>query len=48
MQELEGDEVEGVLVIKNVWPSIARTVWKDHQRWLDTYIKVCVSASTLA
>ena len=31
-QELEGNNVEGVLVIKQPWPSIARTVWNDHKR----------------
>ena len=40
-KELEGDNVEGVLVFKNTWPSIARTVWKDHNRWLDVYMRVC-------
>ena len=41
-KELEGDNVEGVLVFKNTWPSIARTVWKDHNRWLDVYMRVCL------
>ena len=40
-KELEGDEVEGVLVLKNPWPSIARTIYGDHNRYLDTYMKVC-------
>ncbi|KAJ3550467.1 hypothetical protein NM688_g5069 [Phlebia brevispora] len=38
-KELEGDNVEGVLVFKNTWPSIARTVWQDHNRWLDVYMR---------
>ncbi|KAI0087718.1 acetate--CoA ligase [Irpex rosettiformis] len=38
-KELEGDNVEGVLVFKNTWPSIARTVWQDHNRWLDVYLR---------
>lgn len=38
-KELEGSNVEGVLVIKNPWPSIARTVWKDHNRWRDVYLR---------
>ena len=38
-QELEGDNVEGVLVIKTPWPSIARTVYQDHNRYLETYMK---------
>ncbi len=28
---------EGELVCKTPWPSMARTVWGDHQRFLDTY-----------
>lgn len=47
-QELEGDNVEGVLVIKNTWPSIARTVWKDHNRWLDVYLRVRSYPSALS
>ncbi|KAF8310423.1 acetate--CoA ligase [Clavulina sp. PMI_390] len=31
--------VEGVLVIANHWPSIARTIWRDHKRYLETYMK---------
>jgi acetyl-CoA synthetase len=38
---LEGNGVEGVLAFRNPWPSIARTVWKDHTRYLDTYMRVC-------
>jgi acetyl-CoA synthetase len=41
---LEGNSVEGVLAISDPWPSIARTVWKDNNRYLDTYMRVCVSA----
>ena len=36
---LEGNEVEGVLAIKNPWPSIARTVYGDHARYIETYMK---------
>lgn len=32
MQEIEGPNVEGVLVLKTPWPSIARTVYQDHKR----------------
>jgi len=31
--------VEGVLAIKNPWPSIARTIYGDHARFMDTYLK---------
>ena len=36
-QELIGNEVSGSLCIKFPWPSIARTIWGDHQRYLETY-----------
>ena len=35
--EIKGNQVEGRLCIKFPWPSIARTVWGDHQRYKDTY-----------
>ncbi|QRW26074.1 AMP binding enzyme [Rhizoctonia solani] len=38
-KELEGNNVEGVLCIRKPWPSIARSVYKDHGRYLDTYLK---------
>lgn len=38
-QELEGNNVEGVLALRKPWPSIARSVFQDHQRYLDTYMK---------
>ncbi|KAH9903296.1 acetate--CoA ligase [Cubamyces lactineus] len=38
-EELSGNSVEGVLVLKKPWPSIARTVYQDHNRYLDTYMK---------
>ncbi|KZP20328.1 acetate--CoA ligase [Athelia psychrophila] len=37
--ELVGNNVEGVLVLKRPWPSIARTVYQDHNRYLDTYMR---------
>jgi len=27
----------GYLVIKNNWPSLLRTVWQDHERYIETY-----------
>ncbi|MCD6382885.1 MAG: acetate--CoA ligase [Thermoplasmata archaeon] len=37
----EGKEVErglsGYLIIKRPWPSIARTIWGDHKRYIETY-----------
>lgn len=35
--EIEGNSVEGRLCIKYPWPSIARTVYGNHQRYKDTY-----------
>jgi acetyl-CoA synthetase len=35
--EIEGNQVVGSLCIKFPWPSIARTIWGDHQRYKDTY-----------
>lgn len=37
--EIEGNQVTGSLCIKFPWPSIARTIWGDHQRYIDTYFK---------
>lgn len=36
-QKLEGNEVEGRLSFKFPWPSVARTIYGDHQRYKDTY-----------
>ena len=37
----KGDEIkgegEGILVIKHPWPSIARTIWGDHERYKNVY-----------
>ena len=35
--ELVGNDVSGNLCIKFPWPSIARTIWGDHQRYKETY-----------
>jgi acetyl-CoA synthetase len=35
--ELNGNQVEGRLCIKFPWPSIARTIWGNHQRYKETY-----------
>ena len=36
-QELKGNQVEGRLCIKFPWPSIARTIWGNHERYKETY-----------
>jgi len=35
--EIEGNQVTGSLCIKFPWPSMARTIWGDHQRFKETY-----------
>ncbi len=35
---IEGNDVEGVLAIKQPWPSMARTIFNDHKRYLETYM----------
>ncbi len=35
--ELDGRSVAGNLCIAFPWPSMARTIWGDHQRYIDTY-----------
>ena len=35
--EIKGNQVEGRLCIKYPWPSIARTIWGNHQRYKETY-----------
>ncbi|MBO2545481.1 acetate--CoA ligase [Salegentibacter sp. BDJ18] len=35
--ELKGNQVDGRLCIKYPWPGMARTVWRDHERYKTTY-----------
>ena len=35
--EIKGNQVDGRLCIKFPWPSIARTIWGDHERFRKTY-----------
>ncbi|UCE70170.1 MAG: acetate--CoA ligase [Flavobacteriaceae bacterium] len=35
--EIRGNQVSGRLCIKFPWPSMARTIWGDHQRYRNTY-----------
>jgi acetyl-CoA synthetase len=39
-EEIHGNDVEGVLAFKQPWPSMARTVYGAHKRYLDTYLNV--------
>ncbi len=36
-EELKGNGVEGALCLKHSWPGQARTIYKDHARFIDTY-----------
>ncbi|MFD2568332.1 acetate--CoA ligase [Pseudotenacibaculum haliotis] len=35
--EIQNTEAEGILAIKNPWPSLARTIYGDHQRYKNVY-----------
>ncbi len=35
--EINGNQVDGRLCVKKPWPSIARTIWGNHQRYKETY-----------
>jgi acetyl-CoA synthetase len=39
-QEIEGDNAEGYLAIKQSWPGIIRTTYGDHERCRQTYFGV--------
>jgi acetyl-CoA synthetase len=39
-EEIHGNDVEGVLCFKQAWPSMARTVYGAHKRYMDTYMNV--------
>ncbi|MEZ4793585.1 MAG: acetate--CoA ligase [Gelidibacter sp.] len=36
-EEIKGNQMEGRLCIKFPWPGMARTIWRNHQRYRDTY-----------
>lgn len=36
-EELKGNDVEGALCLKTSWPGQARTIYKDHARFVETY-----------
>ncbi|SDH85954.1 acetate--CoA ligase [Myroides phaeus] len=35
--EIEDNQIDGALCIKFPWPSMARTIWGDHERYQETY-----------
>ena len=36
-KEIKGNNVQGLLVLKSSWPGQMRTIYGDHQRFIDTY-----------
>tara|TARA_B110000444_G_scaffold120110_1_gene112939 strand:- start:5778 stop:7685 length:1908 start_codon:yes stop_codon:yes gene_type:complete len=36
-KEIKTNQIDGRLCIKYPWPSMARTIWGDHQRYKETY-----------
>ncbi|KAF7715294.1 Uncharacterized protein PECH_007294 [Penicillium ucsense] len=36
-EEIHEDGYQGLLVFKQSWPGIARTIWRDHARYIKTY-----------
>ena len=36
-KEIEGNDVQGLLALKTSWPGQMRTIYGDHQRFIDTY-----------
>mmetsp|Transcript_28885 Transcript_28885/g.66090 ORF Transcript_28885/g.66090 Transcript_28885/m.66090 type:complete len:655 (-) Transcript_28885:404-2368(-) len=38
-KEIDGNDVEGVLAIKQPWPGLTRTCLGDHERYLNVYMK---------
>ncbi|CAG8797820.1 96_t:CDS:2, partial [Dentiscutata erythropus] len=39
-EEIETTEAEGVLAIRQPWPSMARTIYNNHNQYLDTYMRL--------
>ncbi len=39
-EEIEGNNVSGLLAIKSSWPGQMRTVYGDHKRFIETYFKM--------
>lgn len=36
---VEGGDVSGALCLSQPWPGMARTIYGDHQRFMDAYFK---------
>ena len=37
-EEIEGNDVSGLLAMKRPWPGMARTIQGDHERFMDVYL----------
>lgn len=40
-QEIDGNDVSGLLAIKSSWPGQMRTIYGDHDRFFETYFSQC-------
>ena len=40
-QEIDGNDVSGLLAIKTSWPGQMRTIYGDHDRFFETYFSQC-------
>ena len=40
-EEIEGNNVSGLLALKSSWPGMMRTVYGDHERFKETYFSQC-------
>lgn len=38
-EEKHENGVQGVICFKQTWPSLARTIYGDHERYLNTYMR---------
>lgn len=36
---MEGGDVSGALCLSQAWPGMARTIYGDHQRFMEAYFK---------
>ena len=36
-KEIEGNDVTGNLCIRHPWPAMARTIYGDHEKYVNTY-----------
>jgi acetyl-CoA synthetase len=39
-EEVKDNSVEGILAIKQPWPSMARTIRRNHDRYINSYLYI--------